>query len=98
MQFDYKEWTVVLLNNKAIYWCKGNPEEKHTLYNTGGNQSLVKAFLDEIGLRLEEERELVAQVLKAIHAAILSSSFTQEEKASLGAEQSRLEALIEKNG
>lgn len=96
MQFDHKEWTVELFCNKVIYWRQSKPEERHTLYNTGGDQSLIKVFLDNIGLRIEEEAELVDQVLQAIRAATLSSDFTQEEKSSLSYEQSRLEALNKK--
>jgi hypothetical protein len=96
MQFEYKDWRVDLSGNKVVYWAIEKPEEKRALYNTGGDQSLVKSFLDEVGLGLEEEAELIAQVLEAIRDALASSDFTQEEKSLLAAEQSRLEALLPK--
>ena len=96
MQFEYKDWRVDLSGNKVVYWAIEKPEEKRALYNTGGDQSLVKSFLVEVGLGLEEEAELIAQVLEAIRDALASSDFTQEEKSLLAAEQSRLEALLPK--
>jgi len=96
MQFEYKDWHVELSGNRVIYWATKTPKDKHNLYNTGGDQSLIKSFLDEVGLSLEQEAKLVGQVIEAISDALDSNDFAPEEKILLGAEQARLEALLQK--
>ena len=98
MKFEYKNWTVELSANQAVYWPTSKPGERHNLYNTDGNQSLIKAFLDAVQLSAEEQAELIGTALDAIRAAIASNNFTQQHTESLAAEQSRLEALLHQRG
>ena len=98
MVFEYKNWTVELSVNKVVYGPTDKPGENHNLYNTGGNQSLIKGFLDAVDLSAEEQAELIGTALDAIRAAIASNNFTQQYTESLTAEQSRLEALLHQRG
>jgi len=95
MRFTHKDWIVKLSGNNVAYWPKASPEEKHTLHHTGGNYSLIKAYLDAVEMTLEEEEELLCQVKQAISDALESSKFTEEEKQFLMAEQTRLNAAIQ---
>jgi hypothetical protein len=96
MKFEYKDWHVELSGNRVIYWATKMPGGKHILYNTGGDQSLIKRFLDDVGLCIEREAGLAGQVIEAISVALASNDFAPEEKTLLGAEQARLEALLKK--
>lgn len=95
MEFVHKNWTVQLAGNSIAYWPIASPDEKHFLYNIGGYQSLIKAYLDEVEMKLEEEAELVKQVLQAISNAINSSKFSEQEKDFLRVEQTRLTEAIQ---
>ncbi len=93
MIFEYKDWCVELSGNSVIYWATNTPQERHRLYNTGGDQSLIESFLDDVGLSLDQEAELVRQVIEAISDALASNDLSPEEKTLLAAEKARLEAL-----
>lgn len=95
MRFTHKDWNVELSGNNIAYWPIASPEEKHTLQHTGGNYSLIKAYLDAVEMKLEEEEDLLKQVKQAISDALESSKFTEQEKQFLMAEQMRLKAAIQ---
>jgi|694.fasta_scaffold111209_2 antitoxin component HigA of HigAB toxin-antitoxin module len=95
MRFTHKDWIVELSGNNVAYWPIASPEEKHFLYHTGGNYSLIKAYLDAVEMTLEEEKELLGQVKQAIGDALESSKFSVQEKQFLMAEQTRLITAIQ---
>ena len=95
MRFTHRDWIVELSGNNVAYWPIARPEDRHTLHNTGGNCSLIKAYLDAVEMKLEEEEHLLNQVMQAISDALESTNFTEQEKQFLMAEQMRLKAAIQ---
>ena len=88
--FEYNGWVVNFHGNSIEYWPNESPLEKRVLVYSGGDQSLIKSFLDNIILGREVERIHAQEVLKAIEGELAGGAFSEVEKQLLEAELNRL--------
>jgi hypothetical protein len=88
--FEYNGWIVNFHGNSIEYWPNESPFEKRVLFYSGGDQSLIKSFLDNINLGREVERIHAQEVSTAIEGELADGAFSEVEKQLLVAELNRL--------